>query len=514
MKALRIIMLAVAAGLVLTSSCRSEKPPPGARTREPAVAGQFYPASASQLKSAIDTFMKEALPPQAENPVAIIVPHAGYIYSGQICADGYNQVKGRVYDTVVILGANHTTAGFNRVSVYPGDGFQTPLGLAATDREMSAALLAESPDCIADSSLHEREHSVEVQVPFVQALFPGAKIVPVVIGMPDAEICRRFGLALARVAKGRRALIVASTDLSHYPNAKDANEVDGRTLSAMLGLDIAVLQQTIASEMKRGVPNLATCLCGTAPVMAAMTAARAMGATGGTVVSYINSGDVPIGEKSRVVGYGAVVLSAGQRQAPSAAAKAAASSAETDLTPADRKAMLSLARESISRFLKTQTVPIPRGYAPALQQHRGVFVTLKKSGQLRGCIGHIPSDMPLIHLVSSMALHAAFGDSRFRPVAPDELDGLEIEISVLTPPAPVRGASAIVAGRDGVVIEKDNRSAVFLPQVATEQGWSRDVMLDQLCRKAELPAGCWKKGAKLHTFRASVFSEAEFRNSR
>lgn len=513
-KTLRIIVLTLVAGLVLTTSCRSEKIADNARIREPAVAGQFYPASAVQLKAAVDAFMKDAISPQAESPVAIIVPHAGYIYSGQIAADGFNQVKGKTYDTVVILGTNHTTPHFGRVSVYPGDGFRTPLGVAEIDRKMRTELLAESPDCTAERYLHEKEHSIEVQVPFIQILFPAAKIVPAVVGTADGEMCRRFGLALAKVSRGKRVLIVASTDLSHYPNVKDAGAVDRKTLSAMITMDTEKLQNTIASEMNRGIPNLSTCACGEAPAMTAMTAARALGATGGIVVSYMNSGDVPIGEKERVVGYGAVALTAGRPKASFASPVGTSSSAATKLTAADKKAMLSLARESISRYLKTQTVPIARGYGASLQQKRGVFVTLKEHGRLRGCIGHITSDMPLVHLVSSMALNAAFADNRFSPVRPEEIDSLEIEISVLTPPAPVKGASEIVTGRDGVIIEKNSRSAVFLPQVATEQGWSRNIMLEHLCGKAGLPANCWKKGAKFQTFQASVFSEAEFKNSR
>ncbi len=514
MKTAGIILATILAGLVLTTSCRSEKIADDARIREPAVAGQFYPASASHLKAAIEAFMKDAIVPQSDNPVAIIVPHAGYIYSGQICADGFNQVKGKSYDTVVILGTNHTTPHFGRVSVYPGDGFRTPLGVVEIDRKMRTELLAESPDCTAERYLHEKEHSIEVQVPFIQALFPGAKILPAVVGTADGEMCKRFGLALARVSKGKRVLIVASTDLSHYPNAEDAGVVDRKTLSAMLSLDTEKLQNTITSEMKRGIPNLSTCACGDAPAMAAMTAAKALGATSGIVVSYMNSGDVPIGEKTRVVGYGAVALIKGQPKVSFSSPANVSSSAVTNLTAADKKAMLSLARESISRFLKTQTVPIPRGYGSNLQQKRGVFVTLKEHGQLRGCIGHITSDMPLAYLVSSMALNAAFADNRFSPVRPEEVDRLEIEISILTPPTLVKGASEIVAGRDGVIIEKTGRSAVFLPQVATEQGWSRDVMLGHLCSKADLPANCWKKGAKFHTFQASVFSETEFKNSR
>jgi len=141
-------------------------------------------------------------------------------------------------------------------------------------------------------------------------------------------------------------------------------------------------------------------------------------------------------------------------------------------------------------------------------------VTLKKRGELRGCIGEITPEKPLYRLVGSVALKSALEDPRFRPLRHEELRDVEIEISVLTPPAPVSGAEDIVVGRDGVILQKDGRSAVFLPQVATEQGWGREEMLDQLCRKAGLPAGSWKQGARMLTFQAEVFSETDFRKAR
>ena len=154
-------------------------------------------------------------------------------------------------------------------------------------------------------------------------------------------------------------------------------------------------------------------------------------------------------------------------------------------------------------------VPLPRGMSPAAMERRGVFVTLKKHGELRGCIGRMVPDRPLATLVGAMALQAAFEDPRFRPVTLDEVPKLEVEISVLTPMKPVLGPSEIVVGRDGVLLQKGGRSAVFLPQVAPEQGWQRDEMLDNLARKAGLPDKAWREGARFSTFQALVFSEAE-----
>jgi AmmeMemoRadiSam system protein B/AmmeMemoRadiSam system protein A len=483
----------------------------GGEVRPPVVAGQFYPESATVLKLAVEKFMEDALPPQAKKPLAIVVPHAGYIYSGQICADGWNQVRGGAYDVVVLLGTNHTTPDLRKIALYPGGGFRTPLGTAKVDGDLTAALLAASPECALDKGPHVREHSVEVQVPFVQVLFPQAKIVAAIVGEADAALCTRFGNALASVLKGRRAVIVASSDLSHYPSAKDAETADMKTLEAVATLDPVALHTAVQAQMARRIPNLSTCACGEAPIMAAMAAAKAMGATGGKIVSYANSGNLPIGERERVVGYGAVVLAADLKKETPAVRPAAAMAAEGSIGPADRKYLLGLARETISRYLTMKMVPLPRLSSPILREPRGVFVTLKKRGDLRGCIGRMVPDRPLAELVGAMALQSAFEDPRFSPVTLRELADLEIEISVLTPMKPVSGPNDIVVGRDGVLLQKGGKSAVFLPQVAPEQGWGRDEMLNHLSQKAGLPSGAWRDGASFLTFQAIVFGEAEHR---
>ena len=506
MRSMRIGLLFFAFSLVIAVACQAGRE--GNDIRPPAVAGKFYPESAAVLKLAIEKFMQDALPAQTKEPLAIVVPHAGYIYSGQICADGYSQVRRGAYDVVVILGTNHTEPGLRKIALYPGDGFRTPLGIAPVDKEAVAALIAADPDCAADKRPHSREHSVEVQVPFIQVLFPKAKIIPVIVGEADPALAGRFGAALAKVLAGRRAVIVASSDLSHYPSAEDANVVDKKTLEAIASLDTAALRTTVRTQEASRVRGLDTCACGEAPIMAAMAAARAMGATVGQVVSYAHSGDLPIGERERVVGYGAVVFAA-RRESAKTAGTAASTSANRDLTPADKKALLALARETISRFLTVQMVPLPRALSPVAMEQRGVFVTLKKDGNLRGCIGRMTPDRPLATMVGAMALQAAFQDPRFRPVTLEEVPKLEIEISVLTPMKPVSGPDEIVVGRDGVLLQKGERSAVFLPQVAPEQGWKRDEMLDNLSRKAGLPEKAWREGTRFSTFQALVFSEAD-----
>jgi AmmeMemoRadiSam system protein B len=209
-----IDLLSVLAGLGLASAGKG-----GGDVRPPSVAGQFYPKAEAVLRSAVEAFLADALPASTKHPLAIVVPHAGYIYSGQICADGWNQAHTCAVDTVVLLGTNHTAPGLRKIALYPGDGFRTPLGTALTDKQLAQALLAASSDCLLDNGPHLREHSIEVQIPFAQVLFPRAKIVAGIIGTADVALCTRFGTALAQVLAGRRTLIVASSDLSHYPTA-------------------------------------------------------------------------------------------------------------------------------------------------------------------------------------------------------------------------------------------------------------------------------------------------------
>ncbi|MEZ4528548.1 MAG: AmmeMemoRadiSam system protein B [Desulfobacterales bacterium] len=480
--------------------------------REPAVSGRFYPSDPEKLSLAVRHFLDDALPAKGERPIAIAAPHAGYIYSGQICADAFAQAAGHEYDLIVLLGTNHSAPGFRGISVYSAGGYRTPLGVAEIDEKAAAALMSGKGDISFHRAAHEKEHSVEVMIPFVQTLFPGVKILPAIVAADDPEVCARFGRKLAEVIRTRRALLVSSTDLSHYPAYEDAAVTDRNTLEAMISLDPARLNQVIRTQERKGISNLSTCACGQAPIMAVMTAAKALGANCGRIISYANSGDASVGTRDRVVGYGAVVFAASESctdRIPEPFVPESESPA--DLNDAQKKSLLVFARNTITWYLDSETVPLARGFDAQLWYKQGAFVTLKKQGNLRGCIGHMAEDRPLCQVVGEMALNAAFEDRRFRPLAAAELPQCEIEISVLTPFREVSGPEQILVGRDGVLIRKDGRSAVFLPQVAPEQGWNREQMLEHLCQKAGLASDAWKENARFFTFQANVFSEHEFK---
>lgn len=441
----------------------------------------------------------------------LVAPHAGYIFSGQIAADAYRQAQGNDYEIVVVLGTNHTAPGFPAVSVHTGGGYRTPLGLAEIDRVLAERLRATDRAFTFEPSLHQREHSVEVQVPFIQMAFPKARILAAVVGTKAPEECARFGRILAGTLEGKQALIVASTDLSHYPAYEDALAADLATLEAVGRLDGAALTRVFSSQLRSGKKGLSTCACGEGPLRVAMAAAKEMGATTASIVSYANSGDAAVGDRSRVVGYAAVAfydadeeVFPGPRWQPQALAPDTAA-----LSDEERRALLAFARRTIERYLSSATAPLARGFSSELWRKQGLFVTLKKGGHLRGCIGHTEADRPLCQLVGGMALQAAFNDRRFQPVSADELSEIEVEISLLGPFTQVDDARAVRLGVDGVLLRKAGREAIFLPQVATEQGWDRAQMMESLCRKAGLPPASWREGAELFTFQAEIFSESE-----
>jgi hypothetical protein len=503
---IKIFMLALIC--LSFSECKGQTDESFIRNR--VVAGKFYPADSSKLRNALKYFFEDAVSGGKDSPIAIIAPHAGYIFSGQIAADAFNQAKNFDYDVVIILGTNHTTPGFNKISIYPQGGFRTPLGIAYIDQNITDLLLKEDADCVSDIKPHESEHSVETQVPFIQYLFPKAKIVPIIIGSADLQLCTKFGKALAKILKDKKALIVASSDLSHYPKYEDAVSTDKNTLDVIKKMNTSDIQQEFYRKVNSGIPSLVTCACGEGPILSLITAANDLGGNNASIISYANSGNTLVGDNNRVVGYGAVAFykTAQNTNVTEKTDKNISKEFSTELDSLDKISLLKLARRSIEQYLTSETLPLPRNLTNLMNSKRGAFVTLKKNGELRGCIGSMVETLPLYNVVGKMALQAAFNDTRFHPLEFNELSQIEIEISVLTPLVKINNADEIVLGRDGVVLKKGNKQAVFLPQVATEQGWSKEQFLTQLCYKAGLNATDWKT-ATLYTFKAEVFSEID-----
>jgi AmmeMemoRadiSam system protein B/AmmeMemoRadiSam system protein A len=485
--------------------------------RSPVWAGphSFYPSDPDELRSEIDGFLAEAETPElAGETVAIICPHAGYRYSGAIAAKAYAYVKGVPFDTVIVVAPSHRFP-FRIASVYGGDGYATPLGVVPVDRELADAISGDVSGFAYQPRAHSEEHSLEVQVPFLQRVLGDFRIVPIVLGEQTESAVRLLASRIAGAVKeagGKRVLIVASTDLSHFHDQETAVELDSHVVDAVGDFD----PEGLLASLARGECEA----CGGGPAAAVMMAARELGARESTVVGYATSGDVT-GDKSQVVGYMSAVL----HGAPAPGAKRdTKETAEGDRPPAnvdagepyegltgpERAALLSLARRSIEAELAGNWPPPIEFTSGTLQTECGAFVTLEKRGQLRGCIGHVRAYKPLERTVMEMAVQAAFHDPRFPPVTADELPGLSIEISVMSPLSEVRDISEIEVGTHGLVIQDGSRSGLLLPQVATDYGWDRETFLEHTCAKAGLPPDAWKmEGVSILKFTAEVFGEEE-----
>ena len=270
--------------------------------RPAAVAGSWYPGSAEALTAAVDRHLAAAAkgPTAPESLIALIAPHAGLMYSGPVAAYSYRCLPPTT-DLVVLVGPSHFV-GFEGVAAFRGEGFATPLGVAAIDRECTAALLAASSIVHDDPAAHTREHSLEMQLPFIRRIVPDAKIVALLVGWQTAAVAAALADTLARVLDGRRhVVLVASTDLSHYQDAATAARLDSVVIERVAALDPDGLQLALDARPEHA--------CGGGPAVAVMRAARHLGADRAVVLKYADSGDVS-GDKSAVVGYLAAAIGA------------------------------------------------------------------------------------------------------------------------------------------------------------------------------------------------------------
>jgi hypothetical protein len=476
--------------------------------RKPTVAGQFYTADPAALKKEILGYLDAARPPAlGDQTIAIVSPHAGYQYSGHVAAYGYKLVAGRAYDAVVVISPSHREY-FSHSAVFPGAAYRTPLGDIPVDVELAKLIVSKSDLVRFDAKGHEspafqqNEHALEVQLPFLQVALGDFKLVPIVMGDQSAPVAEALGKALGEALRGRNVLIVASTDLSHFHDDEKARELDGDFQKRLALFDPAELLKALASRSVEA--------CGGGPVVSAMIAARSLGATKCVVLKYANSGDVT-GDRSSVVGYlSAAMVKEKQGSQGSKGSKASRPMAGSELTRDDKVFLLKLARSVIEAECRGNKVTIAPPPSPIMREPRGAFVTLKKAGQLRGCIGYIEAVKPLAATIEEMAKAAAFSDWRFNPVRTEEIADIEIEISVLSRLSEVRDPSTVVVGTHGLIVSRGSNRGVLLPQVPTEWGWDREMFLAQTCAKAGLQANAWKeKGTKIESFTADVFSERE-----
>lgn len=470
------------------------------------IAGAWYPGTDKGIRTLCEKWEAAAAEGAAgEVPNVLILPHAGWAYSGETAWSAVRMVRGAKFRRVVVLAPSHHAWIENRLVAPEADAVSTPLGEIKIDRGWLSRLALVAP-VIRNDRVHASEHSAQIEYPLLQlALKDGFSIVPLVVGAFGRDQMGMCVRALARLMDAQ-TLLVVSSDFTHYgedfsytPYGKGGGEDVRKQVAAVDDEAFAFIAKGDADGFAACVKRTGATICGHVPIELALRALP----QGTSIVrrKYATSGDAG-GDYSRFVCYLAATGRAKWQ-----------GEGEAVLSAADRAYLLGLARKSLERAVKGGSRKTPLsdiGDAPkATRAKMGAFVTLnvKSTGALRGCIGEIMPMRPLVEAVAARAVDSALHDPRFSPVTEGELDGLRVEVSALTPPKPVASWRDIVLGRDGMTMEKDGCFAVFLPQVAPEQGWDLPTTLSYLSQKAGLDADAWRDGAKFETFQAEVFHE-------
>ncbi len=468
--------------------------------RQPAVAGGSYPATVPELTAKIQSFLRQATPIGITGEIlGMVSPHASYEYSGVIAAQGYRQLIGRQYETVIVISPSHHEY-FSYSSVMESGAYKTPLGEIAIDQDLSKKIAAGrktiklSDKGHLSSVLVQPEHALEVQLPFLQQVLDKFRLVAIVMGDQSYANCEELATAIAQAVGKHKVLIVASSDLSHYHPDAEAKRLDQRCASLIEKYDFDALYNQLETRQIEA--------CGGGPIIAMLMATKKLGANQVKILKCANSGDTA-GNRSSVVGYlSAVIIKSGANKIPATEKKL------DDYSSGERNELLKIARTTIENCVQKQPVPEFTVQSARLKEKRGAFVTINENGELRGCIGYILPVMPLYQTVRQVAEAAALEDPRFPPVQPDELKNLHLEISVLTVPQRITDINQIEVGKHGLIIKNGFNQGLLLPQVATEYGWDRITFLEQTCRKAGLHKDTWKNPeTEIQIFSAIVFGE-------
>jgi AmmeMemoRadiSam system protein B/AmmeMemoRadiSam system protein A len=518
----------------------------GKRIRKAVFAGSWYPGDKEKLIPYLDGLLAaEPAPPKLEgNIVALVSPHAGYVYSGKAAAAGYRQLRGRDIRRVVILAVAHREP-FQGASIIDATHYETPLGLVPVDHHAVARLrkcrvVRNAPEA------DEREHSLEIQLPLLQRVLPRFSLVPLLLSSMAEQDYVDLAAALADIVDAH-TLVVASSDFTHRGGhfSYEVPAGSGSIKERLSKLDLGAVAEILKLD-RRGLlgyeRRTGATICGLRPIatllelLARFKGAQPAPRVRGQVLAHYTSADVT-GDWSTSVSYVDIAFTgawpAESRhsmvgRASSALRAAALSEARSagervfPLSLAEKRALLALARASLEAAVRRGRFDLQvvkrHPATPSLERKAGAFVTLKckqgpgsicsgKGDGLRGCIGTIVPVESVHATVAQRAASAALEDTRFpSKVGEAELRHITLEVSVLTPPRAVKGADEIVIGRHGIILSKEGRSATFLPQVAPEQGWDRDTTLRHLADKAGLDD--WR-GAAFQVYEAIVFGEGE-----
>lgn len=459
--------------------------------------GQFYSAGKNELTNQLIQLFESTQTSTIKNNQlqALISPHAGYIFSGEVAAAAFNQIpENNNYKRVFVLASSHQYS-FNGASIYCDGNYESPLGEIKVDTKLSKQLIKSSKVFSNKPEVHQNEHSLEVQLPFLQyKLGNNFQLIPIIIGTNNTSDCEKIASILKPFFTPENLFII-STDFSHYPDYNDATEVDKKTADAICSNQTEQLQAILNKNKKDGIENLTTSLCGWTSVLSLLFLTENSDYLF-EKNSYQNSGDSKTyGDKNRVVGYWAIAVYK-----------------KTDsfiITEIEREEILEKARYSIKTYLETRKrgkLLQPKSSTGILSDSTGVFVSIYIKDKLRGCIGGFAQEKPLNQLLQKMAISAAC-DRRFENVKLDELKDIKLEISILSPLKKINSINEIELGRHGVFIQKGIYSGTFLPQVIDKTGWDITQFLGHCSKdKAGISWNGWKN-AELYTFEVIVLKE-------
>ncbi|MBM6992657.1 MAG: AmmeMemoRadiSam system protein B [Prevotella sp.] len=461
------------------------------KIRRAAVAGQFYAAEATELRRDVKGFLNRHYGANAavKGPIrALIVPHAGYVFSGDIAASAYACLPPENdYEHIFILGPSHRIY-LNQLSVGRDYVYETPLGKVEVDQQLCATIIQSCDVFTFDERAHIQEHCIEVQLPFLQVqLKRMPTIVPIVVATQDTEVLRKAAKALLPYFNERNLFIISS-DFSHYPTYEIAKRVDKLTGDAIMSGKVEKFMETISKVEHKREASLSTCACGEAAI--ALLLMLSGQATDITIyhTGYCNSGDSEYGSKQQVVGYHSFVFA----------------EKKFTLSNEDMQELKKIATESIREVFTGRTYR-PQNLSKSLLQYCGAFVTLYENGRLRGCIGHLGEDTALHQIVKEMAHASAFEDPRFYPLDESEMGQINIEISVITPMKRITSIDEFLLGQHGIFMRKGHHTGTFLPQVARETNWTKEEFLGHCAQdKAGIGWEGWRD-AELYTYEAIVF---------
>ena len=472
--------------------------------RKPAVAGSFYPSSVKEIKRMLGPWLHPVEDGPA--PQAVIVPHAGYVFSGEVAASAFNRIPRRhAYKRIFLLGPSHRV-GFAGASVDTLYSFaETPLGQVPIDVSLGKEIIRSRDEvftCRRDA--HDREHCLEVQLPFLQMIFDKVPpIVPIVIGTQRLEILEEIAGALEPYFTEEN-LFVISSDFSHYPSYEDARASDLYMADAITSGGLETFLRALAFIDRKDFRGEDTAACGAnaIAVLLSMMDSKGRGHFTAEHILYRNSGDSPYGDKDWVVGYNSIVFTRNEKPVRT-------EDHLFNFSEEEKRGMIATARAAIYRSLGLLYDGDDTPVGILKEKGYGVFVTLHLEGRLRGCIGRFTSEQSLHSTIREMALSAAFDDPRFPPLSAKEAPRVEIEVSILSPLKKISSIDEFKLGRDGIYIIKGYHHGTFLPQVAEETGWTTEEFLGHCAQdKAGIGYYGWKD-ADLYTYQTEVVKESD-----